>query len=145
MTSSKALITGASRGIGREVARTLASEGWHVLSGVRDPKSALPGTQPEVVDVADPESIGTLAARLRARNQRLDALVNNAGIYRGPARQIWDVNVLGPLRDPRQCDRPRLGPHRHGRAQRAAFRGTGCGQRYLGCAVAAGRADRWAV
>ena len=98
MTPSTALITGASRGIGREVARTLASEGWHVLSGVRDPKSALPGTQPEVVDVADPESIGALATRLRARNQRLDALVNNAGIYRGSARQIWDVNVLGPLR-----------------------------------------------
>jgi NAD(P)-dependent dehydrogenase (short-subunit alcohol dehydrogenase family) len=39
-----------------------------------------------------------LAARLRARNQRLDVLVNNAGIYRGPVRQIWDVNVLGPLR-----------------------------------------------
>jgi len=53
MTPSTALITGASRGIGREVARTLASEGWEVLSGVRDPKSALPGTQPEVVDVAD--------------------------------------------------------------------------------------------
>jgi carbonyl reductase 1 len=98
MTPSTALITGASRGIGREVARTLASEGWQVLSGVRDPKSALPGTQPEVVDVADPESIGALATRLRARNQRLDALVNNAGIYRGSARQIWDVNVLGPLR-----------------------------------------------
>ena len=98
MTSSTALITGASRGIGREVARTLASEGWHVLSGVRDPKSALPGTHSEVVDVADPESIGALATRLRARDQRLDALVNNAGIYRGSARQIWDVNVLGPLR-----------------------------------------------
>ena len=98
MTPSAALITGASRGIGREVARTLASEGWHVLSGVRDPKSALPGTQPEVVDVADPESIAALAARLRARNQLLDALVNNAGLYRGSARQIWDVNVLGPLR-----------------------------------------------
>jgi len=98
MTPSTALITGASRGIGREVARTLASEGWHVLSGVRDPTSALPGTQPEVVDVADPQSIGALATRLRARHQRLDALVNNAGIYRGSARQIWDVNVLGPLR-----------------------------------------------
>jgi NAD(P)-dependent dehydrogenase (short-subunit alcohol dehydrogenase family) len=98
MTSSTALITGASRGIGREVARTLASEGWHVLSGVRDPKSALPGTHPEVVDVADPESIAALATRLRARNQRLDALVNNAAIYRGSAREIWDVNVLGPLR-----------------------------------------------
>jgi carbonyl reductase 1 len=97
-TSSTALITGASRGIGREVARTLASEGWHVLSGVRDPKSARPGTHPEVVDVADPRSIGALATRLRARNQRLDALVNNAGVYRGSDRQIWDVNVLGPLR-----------------------------------------------
>ena len=50
-----ALITGASRGIGREVARTLATEGWHVLSGVRDPKSALTGTQPEVVDVQTPD------------------------------------------------------------------------------------------
>jgi NAD(P)-dependent dehydrogenase (short-subunit alcohol dehydrogenase family) len=98
MTTSTALITGASRGIGREVARTLASEAWHVLSGVRNPMSAPPGTRPEVVDMADPESIEALAQRLRARKQPLDALVNNAGVYRGPARQIWDVNVLGPLR-----------------------------------------------
>ena len=81
MTASMALITGASRGIGREVARTLASEGWHVLSGVRDPKSAPPGTQAEVVDMGDSESVEALARRLRARNQRLDALVNNAGVY----------------------------------------------------------------
>ena len=92
-----ALITGASRGIGREVARTLASEGWHVLSGVRDPKSAAPGTEAEVVDMGDVESIEALATRLRSRNQQLDALVNNAGVYRGPAHQIWEVNVLGPL------------------------------------------------
>ena len=96
--ASTALITGASRGIGREVARTLASEGWHVLSGVRDPGAAPPGTHPEVVDLADHRSIAALAARLQARDQRLDALVNNAGVYRGPAREIWDVNVLGPLR-----------------------------------------------
>ena len=93
-----ALITGASRGIGREVARTLASEGWHVLSGVRGPKSAPPGTQAEIVDVAEPESIDALAERLRGRNQRLDALVNNAGVYSGSARHIWAVNLLGPLR-----------------------------------------------
>ena len=92
-----ALITGASRGIGREVARTLASEGWNVLSGVRDPKSAAPGTEAEVVDMGDVRSIEALATRLRSRNQELDALVNNAGVYSGPARQMWDVNVLGPL------------------------------------------------
>ena len=98
MTAGTALVTGASRGIGREVARTLTSEGWDVISGVRDPGSAPPGTRPAFVDVADPESIEALARRLRAANQRLDALVNNAGVYRGPTRRIWDVNVLGPLR-----------------------------------------------
>lgn len=92
-----ALVTGASRGIGREVARTLASEGWHVLSGVRDPESAPSGTRAEVIDVEDPESIEALAKRLRARNQRLDALVNNAGVYSGQHRHIWNVNVRGPL------------------------------------------------
>lgn len=95
---STVLITGASRGIGREVARTLASEGWRVLSGVRDPKSAPSGTQVETVDVSDTDSIEALAERLRARKERLDALVNNAGVYSGAAaRLIWDVNVLGPL------------------------------------------------
>src|SRR5262245_39208396 len=94
---STALVTGASRGIGREVARTLASEGWRVLSGVRDPKSAHPKTQCELVDMADRESIEALARRLLTRGDRLDALVNNAGIYNGAARQIWAVNVLGPL------------------------------------------------
>ena len=93
-----ALITGASRGIGREVASTLAFEGWRVLAGVRDAKSAPPGTQSEIVDMADAASIEALAQRLIARNERLDALVNNAGVYTEPARRIWDVNVLGPLR-----------------------------------------------
>jgi NAD(P)-dependent dehydrogenase (short-subunit alcohol dehydrogenase family) len=74
------------------------------MSGVRDPKSALPGTRAEVVDVADPESIEGLAGRLRARNEPLDALVNNAGVYDAPARRIWDVNVLGPLRLTRALD-----------------------------------------
>jgi NAD(P)-dependent dehydrogenase (short-subunit alcohol dehydrogenase family) len=107
--ASSALITGASRGIGREVARTLAAEGWHVLAGVRDAKSAPPRTQAEVVDVADARSIEALAARLRARNERLDALVNNAGVYQTSARQIWDVNVLGPLRLTRALE-PLLAP-----------------------------------
>jgi NAD(P)-dependent dehydrogenase (short-subunit alcohol dehydrogenase family) len=47
--------------------------------------------------MADPESIAALAERLRSRNQRLDALVNNAAIHDGPAHRVWAVNVLGPL------------------------------------------------
>ena len=105
-----ALITGASRGIGREVARTLASDGWRVLAGVRDPNAAPAGTHAEIVDVADPQSIDGLAERLRKRNDHLDALVNNAGVYRGRARAIWDVNVLGPLRLTRALE-PLLAPN----------------------------------
>jgi NAD(P)-dependent dehydrogenase (short-subunit alcohol dehydrogenase family) len=47
--------------------------------------------------MADRASIEALAQRLLARKQRLDALVNNAGVYTGPVRRMWDVNVLGPL------------------------------------------------
>ena len=110
MHARTALITGASRGIGREVARTLASEGWRVLAGVRDPDAAPAGTRAEIVDVADPQSIDALAERLCTRNDRLHALVNNAGIYRGRARAIWDVNVLGPLRLTRALE-PLLAPN----------------------------------
>ncbi len=103
------LITGASRGIGRELARTLTSLGWDVLAGVRDPLTAPPGTRAERVDMADPGSVMALAHRLGASNQSLDALVNNAGIYDGPARRIWDVNVLGPLQLTRALE-PLLSP-----------------------------------
>jgi NAD(P)-dependent dehydrogenase (short-subunit alcohol dehydrogenase family) len=92
-----ALITGASRGIGREVARVLVSTGWRVISAVRDPKTAPPGTTAEPVDMGLPASIDLLAERLRARDEQLDALINNAAIYRGPSRDIWDVNVRGSL------------------------------------------------
>ena len=97
MATRTALVTGASRGIGREVARTLSSEGWQVIAAVRDPATVPPGTEAQVVDMSDAASIEGFAQRLRARNQLLDALVNNAGIYKGPARAIWAVNVLGPL------------------------------------------------
>lgn len=47
--------------------------------------------------MGDAGSVAALAERLRARGDPLDALVNNAAVYDGPARRIWDVNVLGPL------------------------------------------------
>jgi NAD(P)-dependent dehydrogenase (short-subunit alcohol dehydrogenase family) len=60
--------------------------------------------------MANARAIEALAERFRARNERLDALVNNAGVYTGPARRIWDVNVLGPLRLTRALE-PLLAPN----------------------------------
>ena len=88
-----ALVTGASRGIGKEAARQLGARGYDVLVSARDGKRAAAvaaelaaetergGTfTPLTLDVADPQSIATASARVRADPGRLDVLVNNAGI-----------------------------------------------------------------
>jgi NAD(P)-dependent dehydrogenase (short-subunit alcohol dehydrogenase family) len=86
-----ALVTGANRGIGRDVARQLAERGYEVLLSARDGEQAAAvaselarGTgatvTPLTLDVADPASIAAAAERVRADPGRLDVLVNNAGI-----------------------------------------------------------------
>jgi NAD(P)-dependent dehydrogenase (short-subunit alcohol dehydrogenase family) len=94
-----ALVTGAGRGIGLEVARALAKEGYRVLWGVRDRARArdVPPAEMELLDVGSPPSIRACADRLLQRGEPLAVLVNNAGVYRSPARVTWDVNVRGPL------------------------------------------------
>jgi NAD(P)-dependent dehydrogenase (short-subunit alcohol dehydrogenase family) len=93
-----ALITGASRGIGRRVAERLAQEGMRVLAAVRRIEEAprLPNSEALALDVASPSGIAALVARLSARSERIDVLVNNAGVYQAPRREIWNVNVRGP-------------------------------------------------
>jgi len=111
MTQRIALVTGASRGLGREVARRLVQEGYTVLAGVRNPAGMLPlpGVDVLALDVADPASIAIAAASIGARQGRLDVLVNNAGILldrMGDAlaldpellHRTLETNTVGPLR-----------------------------------------------
>ena len=93
-----ALVTGASRGIGRIVAERLAAKGMRVLAGVRRLETA-PRVAPSegiVLDMASAGSIDACVANLTARGERIDVLVNNAGIYRARRPAVWDVNVRGP-------------------------------------------------
>ncbi len=86
-----ALVTGANRGIGREVARQLAERGYDVLLSARDGEKAAAAAAelaqstgakvtPLTLDVADPDSIAAAAEQVHADPGRLDVLVNNAGI-----------------------------------------------------------------
>jgi NAD(P)-dependent dehydrogenase (short-subunit alcohol dehydrogenase family) len=86
-----AFVTGANRGIGREVARQLAGRGYQVLLSARDGEKARTAAEeltrstggtlvPLTLDVSDPQSILAAAERVRAEPGRLDVLVNNAGI-----------------------------------------------------------------
>ena len=106
-----ALITGASRGLGREVARRLAQQGYSVLAGARSPKAmeALPGVEVLPLDVADEASVGAAAETVKARHGRLDVLVNNAGLMldrlhdameldHDTLRRTLETNTHGPLR-----------------------------------------------
>src|SRR5438045_4252713 len=88
-----ALVTGASRGIGLAVARDLAKD-HDVILAVRDPGTAPAGSRVERLDVSDPDSIAACAADVAGPR---DVLVNNAGVYTVPARELWAVHVRGPL------------------------------------------------
>ncbi|MFE7131362.1 oxidoreductase [Streptomyces sp. NPDC057638] len=104
-----ALITGASGGIGLETARTLAARGAHVVLACRSEHrgraaAARIGGSTEVVhlDLGSLDSVRDAAARVRARHDHLDLLINNAGVMFPPYGRTEDgfephfgVNHLG--------------------------------------------------
>jgi NAD(P)-dependent dehydrogenase (short-subunit alcohol dehydrogenase family) len=114
-----ALVTGANKGIGYEIAAGLAARGFSVGVGARDEqrreaavaKLRVGGADVFGVplDVTDDASVTAAAALIDARNGRLDVLVNNAAITGGwvqaPAstdlavvREVVETNVLGVIR-----------------------------------------------
>ena len=111
------LITGASRGIGLELARQYAERGWNVIATCRTPATAAALTELDgrhenlavfALDVTDYDEMDALAATLDGIP--VDILINNAGILGGNERQkfgtldytalddVMAVNVKGPIR-----------------------------------------------
>ncbi|MCF6471033.1 SDR family NAD(P)-dependent oxidoreductase [Nonomuraea sp. MG754425] len=72
-----AIVTGASRGIGLAIARTLAEEGAHVVAASRTPADAK--VLNVAVDLMDPDAPAEVVARAVAEFGGVDILVNNAG------------------------------------------------------------------
>ena len=114
-----ALVTGANRGIGFETARQLASVGYQVWLGARDPDKAAAAAaqlvgegltvEPLTLDVADSASIAAAFADLARRVEKLDALVNNAAVHYDSFQsadavdfrivdEAWRTNTEGPWR-----------------------------------------------
>ncbi len=114
-----ALVTGGNRGIGFEVCRQLADLGFTVVLTARDATKAKAAAsklgkvgkvESRVLDVADAESIEEAAAEISGRYDRLDVLINNAGInydtwetvanadINGTVTETIRTNLLGPWR-----------------------------------------------
>jgi NAD(P)-dependent dehydrogenase (short-subunit alcohol dehydrogenase family) len=87
-----ALVTGANKGIGFEIARQLGQEGHHILIGARDRgrgQSAVAELGSKgfaarfvQIDLTKLDTIVGAAADIEAQEGRLDILINNAGIRR---------------------------------------------------------------
>ena len=132
LSGKVAIVTGASRGIGRGIATMLASRGAHVVAAARDRNAAdavatieAAGGRAELasVDVTDGASVGALVAGTLERHGQIDVLVNNAGIARDQLllrmkRGDWDqviaTNLTGAFLCAQAVAKPMI-RQRHGR------------------------------
>lgn len=111
----RAVVTGANRGIGLELARQLTARGDEVVAGVRDPASAdelrKTGAHVHRLDITDGASVAAFAAALG--DTAVDLVINNAGNNGGPGQTVcrlatdlalssvlrtFDINAVGALR-----------------------------------------------
>jgi len=103
-----ALVTGANKGIGFEVARQLRREGFRVFLGARDEKAGTAAVEKLNNDAREKEDYGTVsflkidisnidsiraaADEFGKQNDRLDALINNAGILLDDDKEILNCS-----------------------------------------------------
>jgi NAD(P)-dependent dehydrogenase (short-subunit alcohol dehydrogenase family) len=111
-----AVVTGANSGLGLVTARELARAGAHVILTARDAakgggaraeiEGAVPGAklEPRELDLADLGSVRAFAAAVESEHERLDLLVNNAGVMMSPYATTaegfelqFGTNHLGPF------------------------------------------------
>jgi NAD(P)-dependent dehydrogenase (short-subunit alcohol dehydrogenase family) len=120
LTGKVAVVTGASRGIGRAIAEALAKEGALVVLAARD-RVALAeagracGENALTIeaDVTDEASVERLFAEVAKHKGRIDLLVNNAGAFDGGpldelSTEAWDKVLAVNLRAPFLCTRAAL-------------------------------------
>lgn len=113
MTERIALVTGGNKGLGFETARRLKGMGFRVYIGARESERGMEAASQLNIewlqlDVTDESSVRNSAARLRERENRLDVLINNAGIAGSrkaaaeltgeDAESVFATNVVGPVR-----------------------------------------------
>lgn len=111
LSTRRALVTGASSGIGAATAHRLTSEGWQVFAVARRTEklehlAEQEGIIPVVCDVTDPAQVAAALEKVTAEGG-IDTLINNAGgalgldtVAEGAAedwRWMYEVNVLGAL------------------------------------------------
>ncbi len=106
------IITGASSGIGEQTTLLFASRGWQVAATMRNPKNLTmfagnDNIRAYQLDVTDKGSIAPCFERIIGDFGRVDALVNNAGVYAtdplevtsdGMIDSIVDTNIAGVVR-----------------------------------------------
>lgn len=101
------LITGANRGIGLEMAKQYADNGWDVIGTAREPEkaeelNAITGAKTMQLDAVDDSSVANFTSEIGG--QPIDLYINNAGIF-GPHEfdsdgwlDLFNVNVVAPVK-----------------------------------------------
>lgn len=108
-----AIVTGANRGIGREIARQLLAAGFRVIVAARDPAKGAKAAE-ELgagflqLDLSDPQSILHFGKAAKEKYGKIDVLINNAGIIGKDDNRLleaslslvnetFSTNAIGPL------------------------------------------------